>query len=204
MSSWLDAKCEMLHNWLEKTSVPMYAAKPEGDILWCNSAFEELTGYTNYELKNGSRTWNELTSDPDDAEADVESLSQLLLGLRDSYRMNKSLRKKNGGERKVIAHTIRYPSAGEVECILVSFVPLDAGEQMQAETISDIHKLMVDLAANNKVNWLDKVWNWATENQWKAGLIICIGLAYFLGEDFLYALRSVFEAFRGVPGPPQQ
>lgn len=204
MSSWIDSKCEMLNSWLEKTSVPMYAAKPSGEILWCNSAFEDLTGYTNYELKNGQRTWSELTSCPEDAEADSESLSQVLLGMRESYRMVKSLRRKNGAEVSVMAHTIRYPSTGEVECILVSFIPLDAGARYQAETISDVHKLLLDIASNTKVNWVERVWMWSTANQWKSGLIACIALTYFLGEDFLYALRSVFEALRGMPAPPAQ
>jgi PAS domain S-box-containing protein len=192
----------MLHGWLEKTSIPLYAGKPDGEILWCNTAFESLTGYTQYELLNGRRDWNELTSCPEDKEADSESLSQVMLGLRESYRINKSIRAKDGIEINVISHTVRYPNTGELEVLLCSLQPLNAGSRYQTETISDVHRLLIEMATRDRLTLMDRLWNWAIENQWKAGLIGCVALAFFLGEDFLYALRSVLEVFRGMPSPP--
>lgn len=203
--TWLDSKkVSMLHQWMEKTAVPMYAASVEGEILWCNSSFENLTGYTVYELTSGQRTWGELTSCPEDKEAEEDALTAVVLGTRDSYKMNKALRSKDGVEVSVIAHTMRYPNTGELECLLVSIIPLNAGSKYQVETMSDVHRLLIEMASREREHAFDKFFSWVAANQWKAGIAGCVLLAYFLGEDFIYALKSVFEAFRGIPSQPPQ
>jgi PAS domain S-box-containing protein len=77
----------------ENAPIGMDIVDLEGRFLQINSAFCELTGYTEQELL--SRTFQDITY-PDDLEADLALLNQLHAGEIPSYKMEKRYLRKDG------------------------------------------------------------------------------------------------------------
>ena len=203
--SWLEGRASnLMINWLEMTSVALCATTPAGDVLWCNEAFEELTGYTSYELMQGHKDWSELTDTSEDREAEQANLEKVLRGGRDDFMITKSIRKKDGQLANVLAHTIRFPPDGEVQCLLVSCVEQNSSDRLQAKTISEVHSMMFKIIEENqnRLSLSDRLLAWVEANQWKAGIVGCVIAAFVFGDSFLHALTGVLDAFRGLPTPP--
>lgn len=204
--SWLEGRTsDLMISWLEMTSVALCATTTSGDVLWCNEAFENLTGYTSYELTAGHKDWSELTDSSGDREAEQANLDKVIRGSRADFQITKSIRKKDGQLIHVLSQTIRFPPQGEVEFLLVSCVEQNSSDHLQAKTISEVHSMMFKIIEENqnKLSFSDRVFAWVEKNQWKAGIAGCVFMAFIFGDSFLSALTGVLDAFRGgFPAPP--
>lgn len=77
----------------EFAAIGMALVSPEGKWLRVNRALCDITGYTEAELL--ARTFQDITH-PDDLEADLENVRQMLAREIDSYQMEKRYLHKNG------------------------------------------------------------------------------------------------------------
>lgn len=112
----------------ENAPVPMARVAPDGSFDRVNYAFAALTGYSPAELED--RTFQQITH-PDDLEADVEMVEQLLAGSRMQYAMVKRYLTKNSNVVGVHLHVraIRevLPDGKldpNITCFVVHAVPL--------------------------------------------------------------------------------
>src|SRR3712207_2118919 len=78
---------------LEHAAIGTALISPEGRWLRANSAFHELIGYKEEELL--SKTFQDLTH-PEDLNADIERLEQMLRGEIHSYQVEKRFLHKEG------------------------------------------------------------------------------------------------------------
>mgnify|MGYP003146890127 CR=1 FL=1 len=142
---WLEQQNDrLLRQWLTNTQAPMICTRPEGDILWCNRAFEKMTGYTHAELVD-KKTWIELTADESDLAADRAMVDELLEGLRTDYQMQKDYKHKNGPPVRVVIDVMRYPLRGEFECFLVTALPVGEAVQFALGELSSIRQVLVQI-----------------------------------------------------------
>ncbi|MFT5582421.1 MAG: PAS domain S-box-containing protein [Psychromonas sp.] len=77
----------------EHSAIGMGLVSPDGKWLKVNESVSEITGYTNAELMN--LTFADLTH-PDDLEADLKLLKELIDGTRNSYKLEKRYIHKEG------------------------------------------------------------------------------------------------------------
>lgn len=181
----------------------MLATLPDGGILWCNASFEELLGYTSYELV-GKMSWADLTTDKDELEADLVAVQEVVSGSRKDYQLQKAYRKKSGIPCDVIIHVLRHPQEldREFHCFLVSCAPLDMGERHALEVINDTRTKLYELEhylTSQSTFWRATL-EWGKENPWKAGIVGSIFAGFLFGDRFLDVLQRVVQIFRGTSG----
>lgn len=84
--SWWASACE-------KTSSPLACVADDNYFVWCNSAYEQLVGYSLAELQR--LTWQDITLD-EDIGADQRNVQLVLTGFDQSYQMEKRYKHKRG------------------------------------------------------------------------------------------------------------
>jgi PAS domain S-box-containing protein len=124
---WLEQQTSALRVWLQGTPSPMLVTVEHGEILWANEAFEKLLGYSLYELVNKKQgvNWKDITIDLEDLESDEWLLGQIRNNSRKEYTITKRFRSKVGNAIEVVNHVQRYPSNGDIECFLVTVMPVE-------------------------------------------------------------------------------
>jgi len=151
--TWLKSKdCEMLRLWARKNRVPMLASGQDGKIHWANEAFEELIGYSEYELTIGANgkgiKWTEISVNDQNLEADVRMTQDLIDGKRDDYSVRKQYQPKNAKPVWVEVHVMRWPTGGDVDCFLVTVIPLKDASQDAAEMATEtLRETRAEIAA---------------------------------------------------------
>jgi PAS domain S-box-containing protein len=203
---WLTKRTkEELEHWLRRCDIPLLASMPDGSILWCNPAFEDLLGYTSAELEHMS--WVDLTDAKSDREADIQMAREVAAGTRDSYNLEKKYRTKHGPAKTVRIHVLRNPFAGDFYCYFVSCTPLDVGydvalarmEEMtialaaQGSQISDLTRTIVE-----KGDIWRRYWKWVAANKW-LGIPATITIATMLfGERLLEVIAAAVKITTGA------
>jgi len=84
---------ERFHATFEQAAVGIAHVSPEGNFLLINKKFCDIVGYSREEMLK--LTFQEITH-PDDLDADVTQVNQLLAGEIDTYSMEKRYFRKNG------------------------------------------------------------------------------------------------------------
>lgn len=190
--AWIDdQENELLVNWITRTSAPMMACRPCGDILWVNTAFENMTGYSSAEMQQ--LTWRDLTHDHADESADLAMIEYLRQGKRISYRITKEYKRKASGPVKVVVDVMRFPISGEFECILVTSIPADEGVDFALRQVTEIRELILELvsAKENPSIDLSALWQWMNENKFATGVIAFV-FSFLLFGDRVYEIVSRF------------
>lgn len=126
MSFIRNQELELFLTWIENNEVPMLIFGPKGDIYWCNEAFENLSGYSGWEIVNKT-TWEKMFLNDDNLEADREMIKQCIAGERINYSIKKQLLPKNEKAMWSDVHVCRFPSVGEFKYFLVTVLPLKNG-----------------------------------------------------------------------------
>lgn len=139
---WLAQQdCDLVRTWARKSAIPLIASSPSGKIHWCNEAFENLLGYSEFELAfaQGGKgmTWHQLSVDDDNLLADQKMVDELLAGRREHCTVRKQYRPKNEKPIWAELNVLRYPETGDIQYFLVIAIPLKNGSQAAAQIASE-------------------------------------------------------------------
>jgi len=146
--TWLqEADCKLLKSWLQNSPVYSLTSAADGKIYWCNKAFEEFIGYSEYELTKGQGgkgiSWHQLYVPDDSLEADQMMTEELVSGRRIEYTCRKRYITKNQAPVWVELHVMRWPrEEEELYCFLVIVVPLNVEPTYTSSIIIDQIKFL--------------------------------------------------------------
>jgi len=202
---WLqEADCALLKSWLQNTSVPSITSAVDGKIYWCNKAFEEMIGYSEYELTLGQGgrgiSWYQLSVSEDSLEADKKMTEELMAGRRVEYTCRKRYIPKNQNPIWVELHVMRWPREGtDVHCFLVIILPLHQETNYSTQIIMDQIKLLrenqeIILKESTRGNIetlaisLARIIN---ANPKPAAMVFLFILAMLLGSELLRAVETI-------------
>lgn len=202
---WLqEADCALLKSWLQNTSVPSITSAVDGKIYWCNKAFEEMIGYSEYELTLGQGgrgiSWYQLSVSEDSLEADKKMTEELMAGRRVEYTCRKRYIPKNQNPIWVELHVMRWPREGtDVHCFLVIVLPLHQETNYSTQIIMDQIKLLrenqeIILKESTRGNIetlaisLARIIN---ANPKPAAMVFLFILAMLLGSELLRAVETI-------------
>ena len=191
MSNWLvKQKSDVLTSLLRRTKTPMLATMPDGEILWCNEAFENFSGYTAPELV-GKKTWIELTNQDEDLEYDLELVESVRVGVRTDYQLQKTYVTKQGYHRQCIIDVIRYPIQGELECFLVVASPLDLGVEFAVTQIGEIRTLILEMMQHKRTGLtFEKAMEWSERHPYVSTFLLVLFLSLILGDRVIELAKS--------------
>lgn len=206
---------ELFVTWVENTEVPMIVSGPKGEIYWGNKAFEEFSGYTSWELSN-RLSWEKLSLNDDNLEADKHLISECITGDRTSYSIKKQFAPKGEKPVWVDIHVCRFPTIGEFKFFLVTVQPLKNGTaaafSLAIDTINNFSKKLEDYnkgvsemaedvvkgikTSQNKGEEIGKnIGGLAWEYPRIAGVVLAIMMAMLLGNQFMEAVKNVKTLF---------
>jgi PAS domain S-box-containing protein len=202
---WLqEADCALLKSWLQNTSVPSITSAVDGRIYWCNKAFEEMIGYSEFELTLGQGgrgiSWYQLSVSDDSLEADKKMTEELMAGRRVEYTCRKRYIPKNQSPIWVELHVMRWPREGtDVHCFLVIILPLHQETNYSTQIIMDQIKLLrenqeIILKESTRGNIetlaisLARIIN---ANPKPAAMVFLFILAMLLGSELLRAVETI-------------
>lgn len=169
----------------------MLATLPDGTILWSNSAFERMLGYTSAEVA-GKKTWIELTKPDDDLEYDQQMVQAVVAGHETHYQLQKHYITKSGSYKPVVIDVLRYPLSGPFEMFLVAVVPVDTGVELAITQISEIRKLIVAMMEQEPRGLtIDKLMEWAKEHPIWAS-VVGVLLMFLLFGDRVFEILNRF------------
>ena len=190
--TWLKAQEKgVLEDWIRHTKAPMLATLPDGEILWVNSAFEDLLGWTSVELV-GKLTWTELTDDKEELQADLDLVEEVIAGVRHNYQLQKPYRTKNGAPKRVVIDVVRYPQVGEFGFFLVTVFPVDRGVEFAMGQLSEIRTMLLTLISQEPTGLtFAKVSAFSKERPIVAA-IVAITLAVLLFGERVYEIAKLF------------
>lgn len=142
---WLENEnCDAIKHWIKHTSLPKACSAADGEIFWVNEAFEEMIGYSEYELVSGRGgkgiRWTDISVDDGNLEADRRMVEEIVSGRRERYFIRKQYLPKNDKPIWVELQVLRYPSNGELKFFLVTANPLKNGSQLAAHIATDALK----------------------------------------------------------------
>jgi diguanylate cyclase (GGDEF)-like protein/PAS domain S-box-containing protein len=118
----------------------------DGRLLEVNGAFCRLVGYSDHELR--SMTFQEITH-PDDLDADLALVGDLIAGRRRQYSLDKRYIRKDGGHVFVSLHVVLAGDAGTPPYLIAQV--LDVTEERRRE--EELRFLVDELSESN--NMLD-------------------------------------------------
>lgn len=202
---WLqEADCALLKSWLQNTSVPSITSAVDGKIYWCNKAFEEMIGYSEFELTLGQGgrgiSWHQLSVSDDSLEADKKMTEELMAGRRVEYTCRKRYIPKDQNPIWVELHVMRWPREGtDVHCFLVIVLPLHRATNYSTQIIMDQIKLLrenqeIILKESTRGNIetlaisLARIIN---ANPKPAAMVFLFILAMLLGSELLRAVETI-------------
>jgi PAS domain S-box-containing protein len=190
--TWLKAQGQgVLEDWIRHTKAPMLATMPDGKILWVNSSFEDLLGWTSVELI-GKLTWMELTDDKEELQADIDLVAEIVAGDRNNYQLQKPYKKKNGAPVRVVIDVVRYPQNGEFECFLVTVFPVDRGVEFAMGQLSEIRKMLLTLISQEPTGLtFAKVSTFSKERPIVAAIVATL-LGVLLFGERVYEIVKLF------------
>lgn len=194
--SWLEGQHkDPLKYWLRYTSSPLLVSQLDGEIVWCNPAFEELLGYTNAEISNQQIKWTDLTQSKEDLQADLMMAKELALGNSQSYKLQKEYRRKAGGLVRVIIHVMRYPPSGNLDYFLVTVLPLDMGYDFAMEKLANLEDQLIKIFSVMSENNTNKLWEWANENKPISAALFVLFLTLLLGDRVVEIVKAIKDVF---------
>jgi PAS domain S-box-containing protein len=187
-------KCEELTEAF-RHGIPFIKSGPDGQIYACNQAFEDLLGYSSYELKR--KGWIEISVKSMDLEADKAVTAELVMGQRQTMTVVKSYVSKLGVPIPGQLTAVRYPQGvAPLECVLCFFQPLANGSKAAVTMVIDyiqthtnaskeiaekIATMAADIQINKRRTTGEKLWDtageWALENPKLAVVLLLILLS---------------------------
>lgn len=186
---------EKIANLAIQMGLPFFISGPKGEIHGANSAFCEMVGYTEFELKK--RGWIIISVADDDLVADQQTLEDLVEGNLFSYSVVKSFISKSGSPITGHLQVIRHPQSKElINKCLCWFVPSANGSKaaldlvvayiekhtnathMVAEKIAAMSQDLLSKKAESVGQRLwDNLGEWALQNPKTAGALFLILLS---------------------------
>lgn len=119
-----------------RRGVPFIRSGGDGEIYDANEAFEELTGYSAYELKK--KGWKVISVQNEDLDADTAITAELVTGKRQSMTVIKSYVSKLGVPIPGQLLAVRFPQGvAPMECALCFFIPLANGSKAALSLVVD-------------------------------------------------------------------
>jgi PAS domain S-box-containing protein len=207
--SWINNKPEgLLRYWLTNTKAPMIASMPDGTILWVNRSFERMIGYVSAEIV-GKLSWKDLTQDKDDLAADIAMMEELATGERTQYQLQKEYLTKHDKPVKVVIDVMRYPNGTEqLECFLVTAIPIDEGLQFAMGELSAIREILLGLSAvmstpqqNKLVIGFDDIQSWYKNNPLISTALTIVIATLLFGERVIEIIQAFGIKFGTTPTP---
>lgn len=125
---WLEETTpEIIRHWLRHSKHPKLVMDCTGSLLWCNSALEELVGYSVYELQ--AMTIAELIDRSSDMEDVRKLMAETVAGKRTNYISRREYRRKNSAETvPVQVHVMRFEIDTDTVYLLMDILPLEASK----------------------------------------------------------------------------
>ncbi len=117
-----DDEHDAITTWLNSTTMCLMVSGPQGEVYWCNEAFERWSGYSLYELTRIG--WRKISVDDDGLEADLRAVEDCLAGKRRGYTVRKKYIPKNESPQWGELSVVRFPASGEMQWFLCTWVPL--------------------------------------------------------------------------------
>lgn len=198
--AWLEQlDADELRHWLQHTSVPMMASLPDGKILWCNQACENMTGYTMYELIK--MDWRALTDGMDDLAADIEAAKEVEAGVRKDYKIHKLYRTKNGPSKRVILHVMRNPIEGTFGSCFVSIYPIDWGYEFSLAILQEMQDQQLKIFAllsSPAPTWLQQYLDAYKKHPTPTVMATVGALTFIFGNRVLEIAAAVSKLFAGA------
>lgn len=119
-----------------RRGLPFIRSGGDGEIYDANEAFEELTGYSAYELKK--KGWKVISVQNEDLDADTAITAELVTGKRQSMTVIKSYVSKLGVPIPGQLLAVRFPQGvAPMECALCFFIPLANGSKAALSLVVD-------------------------------------------------------------------
>lgn len=201
-----------------KKGLPFIRSGGNGEIFDVNEAFEELLGYSAYELKR--KGWKAISVQNEDLDADNAITAELVTGNRQSMTVIKSYVSKLGVPIPGQLLAVRFPQGvAPMECALCFFIPLANGSKAALSLVVDYiekhtnasHSLAEKIATMSNDLQLKKaqtvgqrLWDtfgeWALQNP-KAALII---LLILLSLNPFPIIVTYFTRAGWLPAQPVQ
>lgn len=193
--------------YFEKTKNLILISSDSRSIISVNSEFAEWIGYTSLEFtrQNNPITWDDITVQDSDYEADLASAMRCKNGDITSYTVIKKCRKKSGNISTVKMHVMRYPYMGDFQFFIVDITPLDDVIQQafndhldsqdtlrhhQEDIKQKLKTMHRDIKKNNPVR---QYWEWCKENPKVSWVINLVIIYKIFGEEIL---RFLIETLR--------
>jgi len=206
---------DLFITWVENTEVPMIISGSKGEIYWANKSFEEFSGYSYWELCN-RLSWEKLSVDDENLEADRQMIAACISGARSNYSIKKQFSPKGEKPVWVDIHVCRFPTNGEFKFFLITVQPLKNGTaaafSLAIDTINNFSKKLEDY--NKEVSGMsqeivknikssqskgekigESIGGLAWEYPKIAGIVIAIMMAMLLGNQFMEAVKNVKTLF---------
>lgn len=186
-AQWIDQQSDAVSHWLTASKCPMLVSTADGSVRWVNRATEDLFGYTSSEfLGIGTKplSWEDLTIDQRDIAADHAMVAALMAGERSEYTLAKSYRSKTGSPIPTRIHVLRWPPVGEVECFLVTVLPLDVDNEFLRDEILAMRHAFAEWTATNQQQHpvLMRFASWAADNKAAAAALLLWVSALIAGD----------------------
>lgn len=159
----------LLADIVRESSVGIAIGYPDGRLGICNSAYQEITGYSENVLQTVD--WNKALTPPEWEESETEKLEELHRTKKPVHYEKEYIRKDGSRVPVELLVNPRFDKQGEVECYF-AFVH-DISERKQAEEqINIVNKKLTDIleSMSDAFVALDKNWCYTYMNK-KAGEI---------------------------------
>lgn len=138
--TWLDelSGCDSLKAFIRHTTICTVVSKPDGTILWANSAFTSWSGYSLTELQKYG--WKQITVPGEDRDLDAMKCENWD-AFTPIYSVQKQYYRKNQSAAWGTMTAMRFPPYGDIEFCVVTWVPHeDASQEAMSTALNAIDK----------------------------------------------------------------
>lgn len=198
------------------SSILCLTSRADGQITWCNRAFEDFIGYTVAEFVTGKVDWKTLTPITDELNTDEDMVALLQSGQRSEYTIYKSYQPNGKPPTRCKLNVYAWPnSEGIVEEFIVIVWPLVNGQLLAFEhTMNCISKLRTDIddlliiareekavreAESNVVQSARLIEKLTTEYPLAARIIALLTLIIVLGDTGAELVLKLIKALGWLP-----